>query len=221
LRDIVGLIAADGLLYLPVPDGDRFEFDVDAPYQQFSVEHINYFTAGSLRNLLASVGLEVAAQRTIVAKLSDIAEGVALEVLCRRATRPPAVDRDLEGVAALRRYVARRAQKEATVLRKISELVEAQSPIYVWGTGTHALHLLATSRLVECNIVGFIDSNPHYSGRQLAGRTVLDPRSVGDPGAPILVASAVSQTAIADSARRLFGPAVPLILLYGVADGPD
>jgi FlaA1/EpsC-like NDP-sugar epimerase len=204
-----------------VPDAARFDDDVDAPYQQFSVEHINYFTAASLRNLLASFGLEVAAQRAIVVKLSDIAEGPALEVLCRRAARQVAVDRDLEGVAALRRYIARSAEKEATVLVRISELAEAQSPIYVWGTGTHALHLLATSRLAECNIVGFIDSNPHYSGRQLAGRTVLDPRAVGKPGGPILVASAVSQTAIADSARRLFGPDVPLILLYGVADGPD
>jgi FlaA1/EpsC-like NDP-sugar epimerase len=114
----------------------------------------------------------------------------------------------------LRRYIARSAEKEAAVLDTISELAEAQSPIYVWGTGTHALHLLATSRLAECNIVGFIDSNPHYSGRQLAGRTVLDPRAVGEPAGPILVASAVSQTAIADSARRLFGPDVQLILLY-------
>ena len=221
LRDIAGLLAADGLLYLHVPDAALFDDDVDAPYQQFSVEHINYFTAVSLRNLLASVGLEVSAQRAIVVKLSDIAEGPALEVLCRRTARHLAVDLDTEGVAALRRYIARSAQKEATVLVKISELAEAQDPIYVWGTGTHALHLLATSRLAECNIVGFIDSNPHYSGRQLAGRTVLDPRAVGRLGGPILVASAVSQTAIADSARRLFGPDVPLILLYGVADGPD
>jgi len=221
LRDIAGLLAADGLLYLHVPDAARFDDDVDAPYQQFSVEHINYFTAASLRNLLASVGQEVAAQRAIVVKLSDIAEGPALEVLCRRTARHMAVDRDLEGVAALRRYLARSADKETAVLMKVTELAEAQSPIYVWGTGTHALHLLATSRLAECNIVGFIDSNPHYSGRQLAGRTVLDPRAVGKPGGPILVASAVSQTAIANSARRLFGPDVPLILLYGVADGPD
>jgi SAM-dependent methyltransferase len=221
LRDIAGLLAADGLLYLHVPDAARFEDDVDAPYQQFSVEHINYFTAASLRNLLVSVGLEVAAQRTIVVKLSDIAEGPALEVLCRRTASPVAIDRDLEGVAALRRYIARSAEKEATVLVTISELAEAQSPIYVWGTGTHALHLLATSRLAECNIVGFIDSSPHYSGRHLAGRTVMDPQTVGNPGAPILVASAVSQTAIASAARRQFGPDVPLILLYGVADGPD
>ncbi len=84
----------------------------------------------------------------------------------------------------------------------------------MWGTGTHALHLLATSRLADCNIVGFLDSNPHYAGRQLAGRTVMAPRAVAKLDAPILVTSAVSQTAIATAARGLFGPDVPLILLY-------
>ena len=40
------------------PTRRRFSDHVDAPYQEFSVEHINYFTPASLRNLLASVGLE-------------------------------------------------------------------------------------------------------------------------------------------------------------------
>ena len=69
----------------------------------------------------------------------------------------------------LRRYIARSAEMEAAVLKRIAELADDQSPIYVWGTGTNALHLLATSRLADCNIVAFLDSNPHYAGRRLAG----------------------------------------------------
>jgi SAM-dependent methyltransferase len=214
LCEIAELLTKGGVLYLSVPDAARFADLVDAPYQQFSVEHINFFTAASLQNLLVSVGLETVVGRAVVARQSDNSEMPAVEVLCRRVDRRLDVHPDLDGVAALRGYIARSAQKEASVLVKISELAEAQSPIYVWGTGTHALHLLATSRLAECNIVAFIDSNPHYSGRQLAGRTVLEPRAVGKPGAPILVASAVSQTPIANAARRLFGPDVPLILVY-------
>ena len=60
----------------------------------------------------------------------------------------------------------------------------------------------------------FLDSNPHYAGRQLAGRTVVTPQEVERVDSPILVASAVSQTAIAETARRLFGHDVPLILMY-------
>jgi SAM-dependent methyltransferase len=214
LRDVAELLAADGVLYVVVPDAARFSDHVDAPYQQFSVEHVNYFTAASMANLLASVSLEVVFRRTMVVQPSEDAIGPGLDILCRQDSRTPEIRIDTDGVADLRRYIERSAAKEVAILARIAELAEGQRPIYVWGTGTHALHLLATSRLADCNIVGFIDSNPHYAGRQLAGRTVMEPRAVERVDAPILVASAVSQTAIATAARALFGQDVPLILMY-------
>ena len=214
LREAAELLTAAGVLYLHVPDAARFRDHVDAPYQQFSVEHINYFTPMSLKNLVASAGFEVEVERAIVVEQSADTEVSAVEVLCRRTDQRLDVRYDSDGVDALRQYIARSADKETVVLGRIAELAEDQSPIYVWGTGTHALHLLATSRLAECNIVGFLDSNPHYSGRRLAGRMVMAPRDVERVDSPILVASAVSQTAIAETARRLFGHDVPLILMY-------
>jgi len=214
LRNAAELLTAAGGLYLNVPDAARFSDHVDAPYQQFSVEHINYFTPASLTNLVASVGFEVEEERAIVVEQSDDTDLSAVEVLCRRTDHRLDVRYDSDGVDALRRYIARSAEKESGVLATIAQLAEDQSSIYVWGTGTHALHLLAISRLAECNIVCFLDSNPHYAGRQLAGRTVVTPQEVERVDSPILVASAVSQTAIAETARRLFGHDVPLILMY-------
>ena len=214
LREIAELLRPDGTLYLLVPDASRFSDHLDAPYQQFSVEHINYFTSASLKNLLASVGLEVAVERGTVVRVSDDASGPALEVLCRRADRQADRPYDTGGVADLRRYIRESAAKEGGILRKIAEMADDQRPIYVWGTGTNALHLLASSRLAECNILAFLDSNPHYAGRQLSGRVVMGPRDMKTVDAPILVASAISQTAIASAARELFGPDVPLILMY-------
>ncbi len=130
------------------------------------------------------------------------------------ASSPSEIRIDSVGVDDLDRYISGSAAKEAGVLQVIATLADDQSPIYVWGTGTNALHLLASSRLAECNIVAFLDSNPHYAGKQLAGRPVMAPRDVRELDAPILVASAISQTAIATAARALFGPDVPLILMY-------
>ncbi len=48
---------------------------------------------------------------------------------------------------------------------------------------------------------------------------MIAPSALQAIDAPILVSSAVSQTGIADAARARFGPDVPLILLYGAADG--
>jgi SAM-dependent methyltransferase len=213
LVEIASLLRADGLLYLVVPDVSRFSDLIDAPYQEFSVEHINYFTSASLRNLLATIGMEVVVERATVVKTAD-ADGPAIEVLCRATAHPPSIQPDHQGVAALRAYIARSAEKESGVLARIDELASDQTPIYVWGTGTNALHLLAGSRLGDCNIVSFLDSNPHYAGQVLAGRPVKAPSDLAAADAPILIASAISQTAIANAARARFGPDVQLILLY-------
>ena len=213
LRETAELLGANGTLYLVVPDARRFADHADAPFQEFSVEHINYFTAASLRNLLASAGLEVVAERASVVKGEDT-DAPALEVLCRRLSHPSERQTDSQGVASMRKYIAESAANEERVIAIIGSLAERQSPIYVWGTGTNALHLLASSSLGACNIISFLDSNPHYHGKQLAGRTVRDPRDIKHVDAPILIASAVSQTAIASAAREMFGPSVPLILLY-------
>ncbi len=214
LREVAALLSTTGILYLLVPDATSFSEHVNAPYQEFSVEHINYFTSASLSNLLAMVGLHVSVQQRTVLEQSEDSEGGALEVLCQRSTAPAEIQFDAAGLHALRAYVDLSARKEAGVVAKINELAESQSPIFVWGTGTNTLHLLIASRLAECNIVAFLDSNPHYAGRELAGRPVMIPTAVANPDAPILVASAISQTAIATAARTLFGQDVPLILLY-------
>jgi SAM-dependent methyltransferase len=214
LTEISQLLRPGGVMYLLVPDASRFSDHVDAPYQQFSVEHINYFTLGSLTNLLSSIGLEVVVDQAMIVKPSADAEGPGIEVLCRRTDRARGLKVDTKGVEELRRYIARSSEIEARVVQRIAELAEAQSPIYVWGTGTNALHLLAASRLAECNVVAFLDSNPHYSGKQLAGRPVMTPGEMDSVDAPILVASAISQTAIATAARKRFGADVPLVLLY-------
>jgi SAM-dependent methyltransferase len=214
VREAVQLLEPDGLVYVLVPDAARFSEYLDAPYQQFSVEHINYFTTGSLTNLFAGAGLDIVRQRATVVGHSADSDGPAIEVLGRRTAHAPVMAHDRRGVEALRRYVALSAEKEAGILRTIARLADDQTPIYVWGTGTHALHLLAVSRLGDCNIVAFIDSNPHYAGKQLAGREVMGPRDVGAVEAPILVASAVSQSAIAAAARATFGAETPLLLMY-------
>ena len=111
---------------------------------------LNYFTSESLRNLLLSVGMDVLVEQKSLVQVSHDAEGPAIEVLCRRIERPSEIRVDSVGVDDLNRYISGSAAKEAGVLQMIAKLADEQSPIYVWGTGTNALHLLASSRLAEC-----------------------------------------------------------------------
>ena len=193
---------------------------VSAPFQEFSVEHINFFTRHSLANAMGAEGYSLVAERVVVLPLGTDGHGPALEAIYRwdgvvRSPRPDPIGED-----RLLAYVRRCESTEAASPRRIAELASTGERIYVWGTGTHTLHLLQTSRLGDCRIEAFLDSNPHYSGATLAGRPVMKPSDLHAVDAPILVSSAVSQSGIASAARARFGLDVQLILLYQVADGP-
>ena len=87
-------------------------------------------------------------------------------------------------------------------------------PIYVWGTGTNALHLLASSRLRSATSWRSSTRTPTTQGDSWRAGRSWSPATCRAADAPILVTSAISQTAIASAARELFGPDVPLILMY-------
>jgi SAM-dependent methyltransferase len=221
VREVSRLLRRDGFLFVSVPAAGSFKDHIDAPFQEFSVEHINYFTSRSLANAMGAEGFTPVAEHVVVLPLGSDGHGPALEAVYRwdGIVRPP--QPDPTGADDIRDYIRRCGGAEASTLELIERLASSGAPIYVWGTGTHTLHLLQTSRLGDCRIEAFLDSNSHYAGGVLAGRPVIAPSDLLVANAPILVSSAVSQSSITEAARERFGPDVPLILLYGVADGPD
>jgi SAM-dependent methyltransferase len=214
VRAVSRLLRRDGFLFVSVPAAGSFKDHVDAPFQEFSVEHINYFTSRSLSNLMGAEGYSPVAERVMVLPLGTDGHGPALEAVYRRDGIVRPRQPDLMGADDIREYIRRCGVVEASTLERIERLASSGERIYVWGTGTHTLHLLHTSRLSDCRIEAFLDSNPHYVGGVLAGRPVIAPSDLHAADAPILVSSAVSQLGIAAAARERFGPDVQLILLY-------
>ena len=45
------LLADRGRVYLEVPDASRYDWRLDGPFQEFSLEHINYFSRTSLAKI--------------------------------------------------------------------------------------------------------------------------------------------------------------------------
>jgi SAM-dependent methyltransferase len=213
-RAIRKVLAPNGSVFVSVPDASAFLDHVGAPFQEFSVEHINFFTARSLASAMGSEGYSVVAERSIVLPLGTDGHGPALEAIYRYDGVVRPLEEDLAGSEAIRGYIRGCQQTEDRIAEQIGKLATTGKAIYVWGTGTHTLHLLETTRLGECRIEAFVDSNPHYAGATLAGRPVLGPADLKTVDSPILVSSAVSQSGIAESARARFGNDVPLILLY-------
>jgi 2-polyprenyl-3-methyl-5-hydroxy-6-metoxy-1,4-benzoquinol methylase len=213
-RSVSRFLLPGGHVFISVPDASAFPDHVGAPFQEFSVEHINYFTAASLANVMGTEGYSLVADRSIVLPLGTDGHGPALEAVYRWEGAVRRVQLDSAGADAVREYIRGCQRTEDGIAERIATLASTGERIYVWGTGTHTLHLLETTRLDECRIEAFLDSNPHYAGGTLAGRRVLAPQDLPAANAPILVSSAVSQSGIAQAARDRFGADVPLILLY-------
>lgn len=214
VRAVTRVLRPGGNLFISVPDAGSFRDHVDAPFQEFSVEHINFFTGRSLANALGEEGYALVAERVVALPFGTDCKGPALEAIYRWDGGRRSFEPDITGAANVLDYVSRSGERELSVLNRIARLASSGERIYVWGTGTHTLHLLETSQLGDCCIEAFIDSNPHYVGATLAGRAVLAPTDLERADAPILVSSAVSQSGIAAAARQRFGQDVPLILLY-------
>jgi SAM-dependent methyltransferase len=214
VRAVSRFLQPGGFVFVSVPDAGSFMDHVSAPFQEFSVEHINFFTRLSLANALGAEGYALVAERVVVLPLATDGHGPALDAVYRwdgvvRSPRP-----DLVGADSMRAYIRGSEGTEGAIIERIAGLAATGQRFYVWGTGTHTLHLLQASRLGDCRIEAFLDSNPHYAGATLAGRPVMAPSDLDSVDAPILVSSAFSQSGIAAAARERFGQDVPLILLY-------
>jgi hypothetical protein len=204
-----------------VPDATDFARWPDAPFQQLSTEHINFFSTASLENLLRRYGFVMVLSQQIP---RDQTLGTVMPVvsaiyrkaddLAPLAPLPPV--RDVAAEIGLADYIQKSQEVEGRIQNTIDSLVESAVPIIVWGVGTHTLHLLETSRLSQANIRAFVDSNPRYQDKRLLNLPILDPHELRNHTEAILISSRVFQPAIERQISRDLGLTNKVITLYQV-----
>ena len=195
----------DGTLIVEVPDAENFAHARNAPYQEFSVEHISYFSAPALENLMGLHGFSrVALRRELCHAGSSLTEPV-LTMLFRRGASRVAPSREPASEAGVRAYLERCRRAAESEDRTVGELVATQMPILVWGVGTLCQRLLATTRLRDANIRAFVDSNPHYQGQNVIGRPVIGPLELKRYQEPVVISSWVFADEITKQIREELG----------------
>lgn len=205
----------DGCVFIEVPDATMFAREPDAPFQEFSVEHINYFSAQSLRSLFAVAGFDCIALRRISQRQGQSTTAHVIEALFRHTGRTSTWQADAETLPALQAYVAASRGIEDGIKAVIDPLSRNQTPFMVWGVGTHTQRLLATSSLRQAKVTAYIDSNPRYQGKALDGVPIIAPEAVGEqPPLPILISSRFFQKEIEARIRQDLCLPNPVIRLY-------
>lgn len=215
LEALRALLGPRGRLFVEVPDVTGFTRFLDAPFQQFSLEHLTFFSEISLASLLQRFGFSTllgvrGARPHSLSSTMPVLSVIAEKAVASRSALP----RDEVTGPALSTYIESSFALERNVRRAIDRLVESQKPVIVWGVGTHTAHLLATCGLGAARIVAFVDSNPRYHGKTLNGVAIESPARLTDRPEAVVVSSRVFQREIVRQVRDALGCCNEVILLY-------
>jgi 2-polyprenyl-3-methyl-5-hydroxy-6-metoxy-1,4-benzoquinol methylase len=210
VRDLAGLLTCvsqwikpAGMVYIEIPDASNFQASRNAPFQEFSIEHINYFGTRSLRNLMSRNGFtELYVEQCVREANHGTMAPVVGAVYQHSVTEISELVGDDATEPALRAYIASSRAAEDHERQIIARLVEERKPLIVWGVGTHTLRLLATSRLPEANIVTFVDSNTKIQGKLINDVPIIAPSALAGRSEAILIGSWLYQIEIVHQIRN-------------------
>jgi SAM-dependent methyltransferase len=217
LKHLWDILAPNGKIYIAVPDASQYINGEDAPFQEFSIEHINFFGPTSLTNLMNKNGFTLVDYKQNIFEINHNTLTPVIQVVYKKAQAFPIENSfitDTETEKNLESYVDLCTQKEKAIYQIISEIILSDKPIIIWGTGTQTLRLLASSRIREANIVAFVDSNPKFHGKKLNGIEIVSPESLKNMEESILISSRAYQNEIVHQIRNVLQLRNEIIKLY-------
>jgi SAM-dependent methyltransferase len=187
-----------GKLLIVVPDASNYYLGVDASFQEFSIEHINYFGPISLENLLKKNRFVNKGFKQVMFEVNNNTITPGLLSLFEKSPNTNNFDfkYDYVLVENLVKYILKSELDEKSVFEKIKLIIEAKINIYIWGTGAQTLSLLEKSNLSTCKILSFIDSNTKYHGNKINGISIIGPNEIIDQKATIIISTRAYQDQI-------------------------
>ncbi len=214
VSQIRGLLREGGRVYIDVPDAGRFTADADAPFQEFSTEHINFFSTRSLSNLMClrgsaeevnwlpcalamRTGRSCGCLRSLRKAVHTIRDAVRLG---DRSIHPQLCG----GLPCGGRCCARQ-DRQCSGSRRADDRLGSRN----------AHPATAGYRRTEerTRVSFFVDSNPNYQRQQLCGLPVVSPSALHSRD-PILISSRGFQREIQHQIQHELGLENRLILLY-------
>ena len=208
LTDLLQKLRIGCKVLVEVPPIECFSATDNEPHGELSLEHIQFFSQASLRNLFNSLGASTVAIE--LRPLPMVASGSLFGLFEWGGVPSTPTPFEAESGEAFSSYVAESSRQMKAALSRIPE-----GPLIIFGAGSHTARLLPQlERKTGCDVVAIVDNNPNLTGKTM-GRWVIKEKGwvSKSPSVPILVSSFRAQSAIAESLR--VSVKNPLILLYG------
>lgn len=179
-------IKNNGYLFLAIPDITSWSTVTDL-YQQFSVEHVNYFSLQSLNNLLGKLGF-------VCVKYEISGVDVSYSLWQYNGLKR-CITFANDGDAALDMYLKQSSSLAENIKNKLVSYKEKRA--YIWGAGTHTAMLYQLGLLDGIRVQAIIDSNKNYHGKTIFGLKVISPgEMLSMEKWPIIISSQLAQESI-------------------------
>lgn len=162
LKNLHAHLAEEGMVFIEVPTIEEFD---ERDLFQFSFEHINYFSHGSLSNLMHCAGFE-----EVDHVIFENDDGTApfyptLGSLWRKSTQEyPLINRYPHDFKVISRYVDLVKSNSVIFNDRISSVLTNHTNVAIWGAGTLTAQLLAQTPLGTAKIKYIYDSDPKKDG---------------------------------------------------------
>jgi SAM-dependent methyltransferase len=207
LAALAGHCAPQAKLLIEVPALERFLADRFEPFGEFSLEHLQYFSAASLCRLLGAQGFGPLALSLL--PLPDGTTPSLLGLFARSA--PPRRQPDDAGL--IDEYVLRSEHGLRSALARATTCDAKR--VVVYGAGSHSARILPAllERGLGPRLVALVDANPNLWGKTLGPLTIEPPEAVlRHRDATLLISTFRSQEAVAAALARRHPN--PLLRLY-------
>lgn len=204
LNECLRYLSSDGYLCISVPDVMQFCNDIDL-YQQFSVEHINFFNKISIENLLGKYGF------TNIA-FDDSLNGEIVGLWKLQKNSCPMYKNNNSGKNMIIKYIDECSKLEYKITAVLNKYINTK--IYVWGAGTHTAMLYQMGILNNLDIINIIDGNENFTDKEINGISVKNPKKIDFKDYPILISSQWAQKSILEDIRNKYKLNNDIIMLY-------
>lgn len=171
---MIDYLLPSGKIFIEVPDIDLFSSHSNL-YQEFSVEHVNFFSKNSLTELFRTFGF-------YLDSFTRSDKYGSIMTLWSRDEK------------ALQKYIETSALLAKEIERKIKAI---NTPFYIWGAGTHTAMLYQLDIIDDAKVKGVVDMNPNYIGKLCYGHIIMAPDSIEEE-IPVLISSQDAQAEIAE-----------------------
>ncbi|MFA7653858.1 MAG: class I SAM-dependent methyltransferase [Candidatus Magasanikbacteria bacterium] len=206
------LLKDDGLLFVEIPDATRFDGYIFVPFQQFSIEHVNYFSCDSIKNLLSKFAfniIEIKKDENTVNQMVD----PDIFVLSRKSEK---IDyklvKDNTCEEKLKSYISLSSKLDLKLKDVIRKKLLDKNKMIIWGVGTHT-QMLVGSGLDLSKVLYFVDSNARYWGKKINGVEIKSPQDIKED-VPILISTYSYQDEVARQITEILKLKNEVIKIY-------